>query len=210
MKVRKAGAWILMVALMASMLGGCSGGGNSSSASSSASTAQAEATADASASTEASEEAKPAEEASTAEAASTAEEASDTVADGEAHPGRLVAFTEGPDGSAEVTGTWLELNDDDTGTLCLDGMEYAITYTTEEIDESVDNGLTDGGIVYLIEVEDGSKLQGFFLGLGMFTGIAVDEFMPANEIIRYDGGEEEDSYMMVEEGSEFWNMMMGQ
>ena len=149
MKVKKAGAWILTVALTASMLGGCGGGGNSSSASSSMGTAAVEAsTADTAASAATEEKTVSAGAASTEEAR----------ADGEVSvAGRydVVRYNYGTE--AEHNDEWMELNEDGTGTLCLGEEPFAITY---ERDESAFN--MEGILDYSLTAEDGTEYSGAF------------------------------------------------
>ena len=160
MKVKKAGAWILTVALTASMLGGCGGGGNSSSASSSTGTAAVEAsTADTAASAATEEKTVSADAASTE--TTDAADAASTEASGEngevSVAGRYDVVRYNYGAEAEHNDEWMELNADGTGTLCLGEEPFAITY---ERDESAFN--MEGVLDYSLTAEDGTEYSGAF------------------------------------------------
>ena len=155
---RSKGAWILTVALTASMLGGCGGGGNSSSASSSTGTAAVEAsTADTAASAATEEKTVSADAASTE--TTDAADAASTEASGEngevSVAGRYDVARYNYGVEAEHNDEWMELNADGTGTLCLGEEPFAITY---ERDESAFN--MEGILDYSLIAEDGTEYSG--------------------------------------------------
>lgn len=211
MKARKVKALVMTFALTAAMLVGC-GGGNSGGASSSAGTAQAEASASTEEPEEETAEEETAEEETATEEETTADEAvAGTAEDGDLHPGRFRVVDRKDDGSPVITESWLEMNDDGTGTFCREGTEYDMSYSTTEMGadfiESFEEVLTGDNMFYLIEAEDGTKLQGFYM-MEMFSTFVVDEFMLTDEAFDEKYDDDIEFLYMIEEGTEAWDTFL--